>query len=71
MQNVMFRFQQIYPTHSSTIINERRKIFVTQGRSRKRAPNIYKDTNKRSRAFVEAYFERHTVIFSINALFTS
>ena len=53
MQNVMFRFQQIYPTHSSTIINEGHKIFVTQGRrSRERAPNICKDTNKRNRALL-------------------
>ena len=68
MQNVMFRFQQIYPTHSCIIKD---KIFVTQGRrSRKRALNICKDMNKRNMAFVEAYFERHTMIFSINALFT-
>ena len=71
MQNVMFRFQQIYSTHSSTIINEGHKIFVTQGRrSRERALNIRKDTNIRNMAFIEAYFERYTMIFSINALFT-
>ena len=71
MQNVMFRFQHIYPTHSSTIIIEGHKIFVTQGRrSRERAPNIYKDTNKWNKDFIEAYFERYMMIFSIKALFT-
>ena len=71
MQNVMFRFQKICPTHSSTIINEGHKIFVTQGRrSRERDPNICKDTNKRNKAFIEAYLERYRMIFSINALFT-
>ena len=67
MQNVMFRFQQIYPTHSSIINNKRHKISVTQGRrSGERAPNICKDTNKRNMPFIEAYFERYTMIFSIN-----
>ena len=70
MSNIILRLMQIYPAHPSIVINKRHEVFMAQSRSRKGTPSVCKNMGKRNWIFIETYFERYMMIFSINALFT-